>query len=212
MDKKFKGIKFCLWDVDLTFYTISPQMKEEFKKRIYEYISRKLKIPINEAEQKYEEEFRKRKSKTATMEALGLGKYAIQEVIDSIEKSKYLEREPRLIQLFKNLKHYKHAVVTNSTKASIDETLKILGLKKSLFEVIITKEDVSAYKPSPGPFLRVLKILGAKPEECVSIGDVENSDIIPAKKLGMKTIFVWGKSNHANTSVPAIYKIEELLS
>lgn len=212
MDEKFKNVKYCLWDVDLTFYTVSPEMKEELKRRIYEYISQKLKIPINEAKQKYEEEFRKRKSKTSSMEALGLGKYAIQEVIDSIDKKRYLKKDPRLIQLFKNLKRYKHTIVTNSTKASTEETLKILGLNKNLFEAIITKEDVTDYKPSPEPFLKILKILRAKPEECVSIGDVEASDIIPAKKLGMKTIFVWGKSDHADASVSTIYEVKELLT
>jgi HAD superfamily hydrolase (TIGR01549 family) len=212
MDKGFENVKFCLWDVDLTFYTVSPEMKEEFKGRIYEYISRKLKIPKDEAKQKYEEEFKKRKSKTATMEALGLGKYAIQEVIDSIDKSEYLKKDPRLIQLFKNLKPYKHAIITNSIKTSTDKTLEILGLKKSLFATIITKEDVADYKPSPEPFLKAMAMLGAKPEECVSIGDVENSDIIPAKKLGMKTIFVWGKSELADASVSTIYEVKELLT
>ncbi len=211
MDKRFANVKYCLWDVDLTFYTVSPQMKKEFKNRIYEYVSRKLKIPINEAKQKYEKEFKKRKSKTATMEAFGLGKFAIQEVIDSIDKSRYLKKDLRLIQLFKNLNKYKHAIVTNSTKNSIDKTLKILGLEKNLFKAIITKEDVSAYKPSPEPFLKAMDMLGTKAEECVSIGDIDHSDIIPAKKLGMKTIFVWGKSKHADASVPTVYDVEKLL-
>lgn len=195
----------------MTFYTVSPQMKKEFKNKIYEYVSRKLKISIDEAKQKYERELKKRKSKTATMEALGLGKYAIQVAIDSIDKSRYLKKNLRLIQLFRNLKHYKHAIVTNSTKSSIEKTLKILGLEKNLFEAIITKEDVSAYKPSPEPFTKAMDMLGAKAEECVSIGDIDHSDIIPAKKLGMKTIFVWGKSKHADASVPIIYDIEKIL-
>jgi len=211
MNEKFTKVNYCLWDVDLTFYTVSLQMKEEFQGKIYKYISRKLKIPIDEARQKYERGFKKRKSKTATMEALGLGKYAIQEVIDSIDKNKYLKKDPRLIQLFKKLRRYKHTIVTNSTKSSIEKTLKILGLEKGLFEPIITKEDVSNYKPSLEPFIKVMDILGAKAEECISIGDVDNSDIIPAKKLGMKTIFVWGKSKYADASVPTIYEVERLL-
>ncbi|HUV42796.1 MAG TPA: HAD family hydrolase [Patescibacteria group bacterium] len=211
MNQKFTDIKYCIWDVDLTFYTVSPQMKKEFKNKIYEYLSQKLKIPIGEAKQKYEEELKKRKSKTATLEAFGLGKYAIQEVIDSIDKNRYLKKDPRLIQLFKNLKHYKHAIVTNSTKNSVNKTLKILGLKKSFFETIITKEDVNHYKPSPEPFIKIVEIFRTKAEKCVSIGDVDYSDIIPAKKLGMKTIFVWGKSKYADESVLTIYEVEKLL-
>lgn len=211
MKKRFANVKYCIWDVDLTFYTVSSEMREEFKNRAYEYVSQELEIPIDEAKRKYEREFKKRKSKTATMEALGLGKYAIQEVIDSIDKSKYLKKDLRLVQLFRDLRQYKHAIVTNSTKSSIEKTLKILGLEKNLFEVIITKEDISAYKPSPEPFLKAMNVLGVKAEECVSIGDVDHSDIIPAKKLGMKTIFVWGKSKQADASVPTVYDAEKLL-
>ncbi len=81
-----------------------------------------------------------------------------------------------------------------------------------MFKAIITKEDVSAYKPSPEPFLKALGILGAKAKECVSIGDVNESDIIPARKLGMKTVFVWGESKYADVSVPTIYDIKKLLA
>lgn len=211
MDKKFEDIKYCIWDVDLTFYTVSPQLKKEFRKRIYKHASQKLKTSLNCAKQSYEREFKTRKSKTAAMEALGLGKYAIQEVIDSIDKGRYLKKDLRLVQLFKNLREYKHIIVTNGTRSSINGTLMALGLEKNLFEAVVTKEDVLAYKPGPEPFLKALSVLGAKPEECVSIGDVDNSDIIPAKKLGMKTVFVWGKSRHADASIPTVYDIEKLL-
>ena len=146
------------------------------------------------------------------MVSLGFGKYAIQEVIDSIDKQEYLKKDPRLIKLFNTLDNYEHVIVSNSTKASINDTLERLGLEKDIFKTIITKDDVSAYKPNPEPFLKVIEKLGVKPEECVSIGDIENSDIIPAKKLGMKTIFVWGDSEEADASVPTIYDIEKVLT
>jgi len=211
MDKKFANVKYCIWDVDLTFYTVSNQMRRDFKKKIYEYIHKKLNVPMKRAKRDYEKEFKKSMSKTAAMETLGLGKYAIQEVIDNLDKSKYIKKDLNLIRLFKKLKQFTHVIVTNSTKNSIKETLGALGLERNLFKVIITKEDVSTYKPSPEPFLKALSILKAKAEECVSIGDVDHSDIIPAKKLGVKTIFVWGKSKYADKSVPTVYDVEELL-
>jgi len=211
MDKKFAYVKYCIWDVDLTLYTVSNQMRIDFKNKIYEYIQKNLNVPIKIAKRDYEKEFKKSKSKTAAMEALGLGKYAIQEVIDSLDKSKYIKKDLNLIKLFRDLKQYEHIIVTNSTKSSIKKTLEALGLERNLFKAIITKEDVSTYKPSPEPFLKALSILSAKAEECVSIGDVESSDIIPAKELGIKTILVWGKSKYADKSVPTVYDVEELL-
>jgi HAD superfamily hydrolase (TIGR01549 family) len=208
----FKGVKYCIWDVDLTFYRVTQEMADGLKDRIYEYISQGKEITLGEAKKDYEREFERTKSKTAAMVALGFSKYAIQEVIDSIDKQKYIKKDPRLIQLFNTLDNYKHAIVSNSTRVSVNETLKRLGLEKDLFKTIITKDEVSEYKPSPAPFLRVMEKLGARPEECVSIGDVENSDIIPAKKLGMKTIFVWGSLEEADASVPTVYDIEKLLT
>jgi HAD superfamily hydrolase (TIGR01549 family) len=212
MENKFKGVKCCLWDVDLTFYTVSPPLEKEFRQTIYSYIAQKLNISPIEAKKAFDKEHQKSKSKTATFEALGLSKYAVQEAIDSIDKKRYLKKDPRLINLFENLKSYQHVIITNTTQKSLAETLKILGLEKAIFKAIITKEDTVHYKPNPEPFLKALKILKVKAEECVSIGDSENKDIIPPRKLGMKTIMVWGKSKYADISVPTVYDVQKLLS
>ncbi len=45
-------------------------------------------------------------------------------------------------------------------------------------------------KPNPTFFREILKRLGAKPEECMMISDDPLSDLLGAKKLGMKTVFV----------------------
>jgi HAD superfamily hydrolase (TIGR01458 family) len=45
-------------------------------------------------------------------------------------------------------------------------------------------------KPNPTFFREILKRLGAKPEECMMISDDPLSDLMGAKKLGMKTVFV----------------------
>lgn len=211
MKNRFKGIKYCFWDVDLTFYTVSPQLEKKFHQAIYSYLAQKLNISPVEAKKAFDKEHQKTKSKTAAFEALGLNKYAIQKAIDSIDKKRYLKKDPKLINLFKNLKSYQHVIVTNTTKKSLAETLKILGLKREIFKAIITKEDTVHYKPNPEPFLKALHLLGIKASECVSIGDSENKDIITPKKLGMKTIMVWGKSKYADASIPTVYDIQKLL-
>jgi len=210
--EKFKGVKYCIWDVDLTFYRVTPQMADELKDRIYKYISQGQGISIDEAKKNYEREFGRTKSKTAAMVSLGFNKYAIQEIIDGIGKQEYLKEDPLLIQLFNTLSNYGHVIVSNSTRTSINKTLKILGLEENLFKLIITKDEVSTYKPSPEPFLKAIETLGVKPEDCVSIGDVESSDIVPAKKLGMKTILVWGNSEEADISIPTIYDTKKVLT
>ncbi len=45
-------------------------------------------------------------------------------------------------------------------------------------------------KPNPTFFRQILKRLKAKPDECTMISDDPLSDLLGAKKLGMKTVFV----------------------
>lgn len=72
------------------------------------------------------------------------------------------------------------------------ELLKSLLSKMSweqLFDVIITPEDVQAFKPNQDPFLRVAALLKVRPEECIVVGD-EPADILGGKAAGMRTIGV----------------------
>ena len=213
MKMKLNGIKCCIWDIDLTLYTVSPELKLKFQANIYKYISEKLEISLKEAKRQYMKEFKRKKTNTATLVSLGLDKYAIQEVVDKmIENDNFPRRDERLLVLFDNLKSFRHVIITNSTRIRTKKTLKNLGIKQNIFEKIITKEDVFNYKPDPESFLKALQLLKLKPEECVSIGDKDVSDIIPAQKVGMKTILVWGESKYADISLSTIYDVAKVLN
>ncbi len=55
------------------------------------------------------------------------------------------------------------------------------------FDLILTRDDLKAIKPSEEGFLKVLELTGLKPEELLSIGD-QASDIIASKKVKIRTI------------------------
>ncbi len=47
---------------------------------------------------------------------------------------------------------------------------------------------------------------------CISVGDQEETDIIPAKLLGMKTIFIGEKkSNISDYTIRDIFELEEFV-
>jgi HAD superfamily hydrolase (TIGR01549 family) len=110
-----------------------------------------------------------------------------------------------------DLAEYTQLVVTNTSKEGTFRTLKLLGIDSSLFMAIITADDVSASKPNPESFLKALKLTKAPPSSHLSIGDREAVDIAPARKLGMKTMIVWGQSQLADSSAATIYDVGELL-
>lgn len=63
------------------------------------------------------------------------------------------------------------------------------GLHTEVDFVGITGE-LNAWKPDPAAFQAVLAKLGVTPHHAVMVGDNEDFDITPAKKLGMQTVWV----------------------
>jgi putative hydrolase of the HAD superfamily len=67
------------------------------------------------------------------------------------------------------------------------------GLAPSL-GVILDSTRIGIGKPDPRIFELALRELGANPEETVFVGDSYERDMMPARRLGMKTI--WMKGPH----------------
>jgi putative hydrolase of the HAD superfamily len=58
------------------------------------------------------------------------------------------------------------------------------------FEVLGITGVYGFRKPDVRLFLRACEDLGARPEECVMVGDRIDNDIVPAKLLGMRTVLL----------------------
>jgi HAD superfamily hydrolase (TIGR01509 family) len=63
------------------------------------------------------------------------------------------------------------------------------GILKS-FALTKVSEDIGIAKPDPKFFEYILDKIAVKPKQSVMVGDRLDNDIIPAKKLGLKTILV----------------------
>lgn len=58
------------------------------------------------------------------------------------------------------------------------------------FDVVTASAEAGCAKPDPNIFISALNKAGCKATDAFMIGDRLDNDIIPAKKLGMKTIWV----------------------
>ena len=85
-------------------------------------------------------------------------------------------------------KKYKIGIIANQS-AGTKERLESWGLLKYI-DVVIASAEEGVAKPSNEIFLRALKRAGCPAENAVMIGDRLDNDIFPAKKVGMKTIWV----------------------
>lgn len=82
-------------------------------------------------------------------------------------------------------KTHKLAVATSENRPWAQKKLKAAKIYK-FFSTIVTAKEVGRMKPDSRYFSIACKKLGATPSECLVIGDDLESDIRPARKLGMK--------------------------
>jgi 2-haloalkanoic acid dehalogenase type II len=64
-------------------------------------------------------------------------------------------------------------------------------------DFICTAKEAKAVKPNPQIYRTVLQEFGVKPNEALMVGDTPEIDIIPPKKLGMKTALLCRKEKKA---------------
>ena len=123
---------------------------------------------------------------------------------------KYLHKDPKLIAVFDDLKKYQHVILTNADLILTLAKLKLLGLKKNIFSHIFTTYDLPFVKPDPQVFSYIMQKLKVAPNQIMSIGDRVETDLLPAKQVGMKTCLVWEKSPEIDVSVDSVYKVQKL--
>ena len=57
------------------------------------------------------------------------------------------------------------------------------------FDLLVAADMTGTKKPDPAHFLFALEALGIKPEESLVVGDSIKRDMVPARKLGLKTAY-----------------------
>ena len=85
-------------------------------------------------------------------------------------------------------KGYKLGIIANQ-KLGTEERLKSWSLRQ-YFDVIVTSAEIGYAKPDKEIFEKAFELARCTAEESVMVGDRLDNDIIPAKAIGMKTVWV----------------------
>jgi beta-phosphoglucomutase-like phosphatase (HAD superfamily) len=80
------------------------------------------------------------------------------------------------------------AVASGGLRSVVHATLDAIGLR-SLFDAIVTAEDVVHGKPAPDIFLRAAELLGVAPKDCIVYEDGDPG-IVAARAAGMRVVDV----------------------
>ncbi|MBR3737063.1 MAG: HAD family hydrolase [Lachnospiraceae bacterium] len=83
---------------------------------------------------------------------------------------------------------YRLGIIANQSLGT-QERIDHWGIGK-FFDVVMASAEAGCAKPDPKIFTAALKKAGCDPAEAFMIGDRLDNDIIPAKRLGMTTIWV----------------------
>ena len=129
---------------------------------------------------------------------------------DVVEFKKLLKRK-MVFQIYDDVKNafeipIKKAILTDSANFLIKDS----GLQKKAD--VFTPTRTGALKPDLKVFLAVLNTLRIKPEEAVMIGDSIKRDLIPAEKLGIRTILIDRKNKFPDYAKPRINSFKKLAS
>ena len=109
-------------------------------------------------------------------------------------------------------KHHKVVILSDAPRVWIRKVLSELKLDEVFQDSLIFSGEGDIRKEHGNAFGNMLTVLSAEASSCVSFGDQEHTDIIPAKRLGIKTVFVGKqKSKVADASIENITKCQEVI-
>lgn len=86
---------------------------------------------------------------------------------------------------------------------------RVGGIK--YFERVFGTHNILHHKTKPEYYREVLELSGSAPERTVSIGDALSHDIIPAKAVGIRTIWVNRRGQRAPEGAEPEYEVKDLL-
>ena len=95
---------------------------------------------------------------------------------------------------------YRLGIIANQNPG-LERRLADWGLLQ-FFDVICASAEIGYAKPDRKIFEKALKLAGCTAGECVMVGDRLDNDMLPAKALGMKT--VWLRTGLSKVQLPEL--------
>ncbi|MBD5434714.1 MAG: HAD family hydrolase [Treponema sp.] len=206
-----QNLKTIIFDIDSTLYTNEEYAFEQVDCQVRRFASERG-ISDDEARKlvaDFREKFAcendgKKISLSNTLLSFGV---PIQKSIEwrreLLEPKNFLTRDERLQKTLSALsKKFNLICVTNNPVTPAKKTLVALGVQ-SLFSNIIGLDTCNVSKPAREPFLLAAEKCGSQAQECLSVGDRYDLDIVVPLELGMGGVLVEG--------VEDVYRLPDFL-
>lgn len=99
--------------------------------------------------------------------------------------SRHFEPKPWVCKALAELRAGGVRIACFSDYPCVGAKLRALGIDPELFDILADAPSMGGCKPSAPAFLRVAAMAGVKPEECIVVGDRDDTDGEGARKSGM---------------------------
>ena len=130
----------------------------------------------------------------------------------------YEELYPDTIKCLQALGGKYHLGIIANQIPGAEKRLEEKGIRR-YFDLVVSSAEEGVAKPDPGIFRIALTRAGCAPEQAVMIGDRIDNDIVPAKKMGMKTVWIkqgfgkyWNIQGESETPDDEVDNLSGLLS
>lgn len=143
----------------------------------------------------------------------GLDRYEYFNNTWDLNAAEFMAGNPQIQPFLKKLqKDFNLVLLSDAPRIWINRVLEYFEIEGEIFGEKIFSGEGDIRKEHGNAFENVLQINEVEAADCISVGDQELTDILPAKKLGMATIFV-GQAfcKSADYSVSNILKVEKIL-
>jgi HAD superfamily hydrolase (TIGR01509 family) len=215
MNKK----KLIIFDLDGTLYEFeggsyngSP-LSKQVRLNATKFLQNKLNLSEPEVKKHIDYIFDEQDNASLIIEKdFGINRYDYFKAVWDIPAAGMITFNPELKQILQTLSiNNKLALVSDAPAVWVNNVLEELGVKQFFGENIFTGEGANR-KHFGNSFKPILEKLQFTPQNCVSVGDQEATDIIPAKELGMKTVFVSKLGKGSEMADYNIVNIKEIIN
>ena len=193
-----------VFDMDGTLYQFDKGLSQSFftsqfytniRENAYIFLMEKCQFSRSEVIIEYDKIYKKYDGEMSIgiEKELKIDRYEYFERTWNLSPAKYIESNSTLSKTLDELQG-RVAVLTAAPKIWTKNVLEYLELK-NIFGKNVYTGDADLRKPSPLIFQKIANDLSTSPQNMISIGDQEFSDIVPAKSIGMKTVLIGSSEN-----------------
>ena len=162
---------------------------------------------VNQIKGKYKDEL-----SIGMEKELGIARKLYFENVWNINARNFIEPQVNLRDSIEEIrKYYRCVLVSDAPNIWIKNVLNELNIL-DIFDGSIFSGEGHVRKSLLNAFDTIIENLGYTPKNCISIGDQENSDILPARQLGMTTIIIDnGNESLADYKITSVIQLPSLL-